>query len=442
MYASAGAVTHENPKPHQHRSRRALWPAVAIALLNLGAYLTLIALGNGVPVTTLLIVGVPLALGGGICMVLVAAADREWGKRARLSRTDVLTGSLNRSGFEERLRAEVARAQRARATFGLLILDLEDFKAVNGERGQRAGDELLRWVSETIVSELRQSDAIGRWGGDEFAVLLADGDAPNVVVDRLIARLASRTHTSVGVATFPADGPEADSLCRRAEERLYANKHGEPPSHAVPQKHDLSWATELASTVDDRMNVTHIHSQAVSGLAAGAARELGWQEPALGLLRLAATLHDIGKIVVPVHILRKPGRLTDAEWGEIRKHAEAGAEIVSRVHGLEVIVPWIRHSHERMDGRGYPDQLEGEQIPLASRIILVADAYDAMTSDRPYRPALTRQEAFAELQRHAGSQFDPRCVEALITHVCTDHAGAQDASPATPKKVGQANGRV
>ena len=130
-------------------------------------------------------------------------------------------------------------------------------------------------------------------------------------------------------------------------------------------------------------------------------------------------LHDVGKIHVPEEILRKTGPLDETEWCEMRKHAAAGAEIVASVEGLEPIVAWIRHSHERMDGLGYPDGLAGEAIPQASRILLVADAFDAMTSDRSYRKALGRDEALAELCRHAGTQFDPACVAALEQHLGT-----------------------
>jgi len=132
------------------------------------------------------------------------------------------------------------------------------------------------------------------------------------------------------------------------------------------------------------------------------------------MLRIAATLHDVGKVTIPDRILCKPGRLTDEEFEEIKGHSLAGAELVARVEGLGMIVPWIRHSHESFDGSGYPDGLEGEAIPQASRIMLVADAFDAITSSRPYREALSIEHACEELRRGAGSQFDPACVAALL----------------------------
>jgi putative nucleotidyltransferase with HDIG domain len=165
------------------------------------------------------------------------------------------------------------------------------------------------------------------------------------------------------------------------------------------------------------MAVQHEHSSAVADHAAAIAEELGWSRTELALLRMAAMLHDVGKVSVPDRILRKPGPLTDAEFAEVAKHPETGAEIVGRIGSLAPIVPWIRHAHEHWDGSGYPDGLSGEAIPLASRVLLVADAFDAMTSDRPYRKARSHDGALEELRRHAGSQFDPRCVAIFDEHL-------------------------
>jgi HD-GYP domain-containing protein (c-di-GMP phosphodiesterase class II) len=142
-----------------------------------------------------------------------------------------------------------------------------------------------------------------------------------------------------------------------------------------------------------------------------------WDEERLELLRLAGMLHDVGKVAVPDEILRKAGPLTEAEYDEIKRHPLIGADLVARVEGLDAIVPWIRHSHEHFDGTGYPNGLRGEDIPLAARILLVADAFDAMTSDRPYRGALSHEDALRELEEHAGGQFDPRCVDLLVGHI-------------------------
>jgi diguanylate cyclase (GGDEF)-like protein len=261
--------------------------------------------------------------------------DRQRRALARASRTDMLTGVLNRRGFEERFDAELARAQRDVADLSLVLVDLDDFKAVNDTQGHPAGDELLRWVSEAIAGELRASDAIGRLGGDEFAVMLAGGGSdPREVLERLLTRLSERTGASAGAASFPADGHERDDLFKRADVALYERKQTRP-APGLPRQRGLSWASSLATTADERMGGAHSHSDAVSDYAAGAARQLGWQEAELGLLRLAAVLHDVGKVDVPMHILRKRGPLDDSEYAEMTKYAAAGAQIAACVDGLE-----------------------------------------------------------------------------------------------------------
>ena len=176
-------------------------------------------------------------------------------------------------------------------------------------------------------------------------------------------------------------------------------------------------ASALARAVDERMAVQHEHSWMVAEYAVAVATRLGWSERDLELLQMAAILHDVGKVSIPDHVLRKPQPLTDRDWETIKQNPVRGAEMVSRIQGLETIVPWIRHCLERFDGSGYPGGLRGEAIPLACRILHVADAYDAMTCERPYRPAMSGPEARAELVRGAGTQFDQRCVEALDSYL-------------------------
>jgi putative nucleotidyltransferase with HDIG domain len=173
------------------------------------------------------------------------------------------------------------------------------------------------------------------------------------------------------------------------------------------------------------MAATRGHSDAVADLAARMAAGLGWGPERTGRLRLAAMLHDVGKIAIPEAIPRKPAGLTGEEMAIVRTHAEAGAEIAVRIEGLAPIAFWIRHSHEHVDGSGYPAGLRGEDIPLESRILLVADAFDAMTSHRAYRAAIPHTEALAELRRCAGRQFDPRCVD-LLARALGERAGAVD----------------
>jgi HD-GYP domain-containing protein (c-di-GMP phosphodiesterase class II) len=261
---------------------------------------------------------------------------------------------------------------------------------------------------------VRPMDTIGRVGGDEFAVL-APGAGPDdsaVVAERIKTALEPRAPASAGVAVFPADGTDRDELQRSADAHLYAGKRGRPTPIKMTAK-ELSWATALARAVDERMAVQHEHSWKVAEYAVGIAERLGWDERSRELLQMAAMLHDVGKVSIPDHILRKPQPLNEREWEAIRQNPLRGAEMVSRIQGLETIVPWIRHSLERYDGSGYPEGRSGDDIPQACRILHVADAYDSMRSERPYRPARTEAEARAELAERAGSQFDPACVEAF-----------------------------
>jgi diguanylate cyclase (GGDEF)-like protein len=386
---------------------------LAVATLDVGAFLGLAAFGPHADGPWVGYFAAALVGVAWICGWQAWNLAQQQHTLARVSRTDPLTGALNRRGFEERLAAELDDARRHARCASLVLLDLDEFKLVNDTRGHAAGDELLVWVVAALGAALRDRDAIGRLGGDEFAVLLDVAPAEaHKTADRLVALLAERTGASAGVASFPADGADPERLQHTADVALYAAKRSPRPVVATGAR-ELSWATALAACVDDRMGVEHDHSASVAVLAGLVAAGLGWDEPAIARLRLAATLHDVGKIHVPVAILRKPGRLTDAEFAEMARHPAAGAEIVQRVPGLEDVAHWIRHSHERLDGGGYPDGLAGTNIPEASRILLVADAFDAMTSDRSYRSALSTEQAVAELRRHAGTQFDPACVERL-----------------------------
>ena len=237
------------------------------------------------------------------------------------------------------------------------------------------------------------------------------GDA---IAERLLRALAERTAASAGIAVFPLDATTADGLQQAADAELYDRKRHRT-AHPAAEARQLSWAAALrlrgrpadggSHAALPRRGRLRRRDRRAPGLVRAAGR---------GLVRLAAMLHDVGKVRVPEHILRKPGPLTSEEHALMNQHAAAGAEIVGRVEGLQAVAAWIRHSHERLDGAGYPDGLAGPAIPDASRILLVADAYDAMTSDRAYRRARPASEAVDELRRDAGSQFDPECVELLV----------------------------
>jgi diguanylate cyclase (GGDEF)-like protein len=344
---------------------------------------------------------------------------------ARISRADPLTGSLNRRGFSERFQAELNAAERSGQPLGLLQIDLDKFKQINDTQGHAAGDELLIWVVRTLQETLRPTDWVGRLGGDEFAILLPGASRGNAleVADRVRYALTERAPASIGIAVYPIDGADPEELHRRADTELYAQKDGRAGRELNPlERKELSWATTLATAVDTRMAVQHEHSTNVGEFAAAIGRELGRDDDEITLLRMAGILHDVGKVVVPDKILRKEGPLTEDEFEQIKPFPAAGAELVGRIEGMDPIIPWIRHSHERIDGNGYPDGLKGEAIPLGARILHVADAYDSMTSKRTYRQAMSLHQALTELRAGAGTQFDPECVAALESYLASAHA--------------------
>jgi diguanylate cyclase (GGDEF)-like protein len=403
-----------------------------VAALTVVLYLVLALTAGGASASYQALFTVMLLCTGAMSASQARNHDRQRVALMDVSRTDPLTGCLNRRGFEERALAEIASACRRAGEGAMLLLDVDRLKLVNDRQGHAAGDELLRWVVQTLQRTLRPADAIGRLGGDEFAVLFADIGVDDALetARRIGEELNDRAPCSVGLACFPGDGTTLDELMGHADGRLYASRHGRPERGRADADERLSWAATLARTVDVRMNAEHEHSRSVAELAVSIARALGWRDETLGMLRIAAMLHDVGKIVIPDHVLCKPGRLSDEEFELMKAHSAAGAELVGGVEGMQAIVPWIRHSHERFDGRGYPDGLCGEAIPQASRIMLVADAFDAITSMRPYREALSAEHACEELRRHAGSQFDPVCVDALLS--CLGVTPASGAARALP----------
>jgi diguanylate cyclase (GGDEF)-like protein len=344
--------------------------------------------------------------------------DQQRERLTEVSRTDPLTGCLNRRGFGERVDAELDAALRGGKPVTVVLLDLDGFKQINDVQGHAAGDELLCWVVEQVKEAVRPNDSVGRLGGDEFAILAPgaarkDGEE---IAARVAAHTAPRITVAYGLACYPGDGTERDELYRCADARLYEHKHIGAVVGANVSR-ELSWAAALARAVDTRMGVPVEHSSRVATYAAGIGEELGWFGKELENLRIAAMLHDVGKVPVSDRILQKPGPLDDDEYEEVKKHPAIGADMVSRVEGVSTIAPWIRHSHENFDGSGYPDGLRGDEIPLASRILLVADAFDAMTSDRPYREALSVDAAMEQLSRNAGKQFDPACISAFAEFI-------------------------
>jgi diguanylate cyclase (GGDEF)-like protein/putative nucleotidyltransferase with HDIG domain len=409
-----------------------LWSVATVGSLTVATYLALAATVGGASWSYQALFTVVLGCAGVMSAWQSRNYERQHSMLADISRADPLTGCLNRRGFEERAAAEINGASRHGRQGAIVLLDFDHFKAVNDRHGHAAGDDLLCWSVRMLEAAIRPSDALGRLGGDEFAVLFPEIEGPEAVemASRLVDTLSERSSASVGVATFPLDGVTLDELMRQADMRLYASREGRSaPSGGRPSE-QLSWAATLAHAVDLRMNDKHDHSLEVAELAVAIATRLGWRPPMLVLLRLAAILHDVGKVAIPDKVLRKPGPLSAEEYELIKQHTRIGAELVSRIEDLDTITSWIHHSHEHFDGSGYPDGLSGEAIPQASRILLVADAFDAITSSRPYRQGLSVAHAREELERHAGTQFDPACVRALFEHLDGEGLGTSEVADA------------
>jgi diguanylate cyclase (GGDEF)-like protein/putative nucleotidyltransferase with HDIG domain len=537
-------------------------------------------------------------------LAVVACRNAEAYEAARVqAATDALTGLINHGALHTRMREEISRARRQGTTLACLLIDLDDFKAVNDEHGHQAGDEQLRLVAAALRDELRDHDLIARYGGDEFVVLLPGADAAGgravaeriagaapmacsigvahwrepLSADELLERadrallLAKRTgkqrvavagadlEQELELAEARAGSPEAimrefwelvasaestrelrealPAFVHRAvgadEVALYeltdpaelvrtalARRPGDEQSafaaervQATPGMRDrlalgavsrptlagllaaigaedmpeargapaaayavvpLLWAgrvhgtlvlrgrrdltTEqlrllellarqtmavvnarpeggapaavqaLAAAIEARDNYTHEHSEQVVSLATDVARLLGLSPADVDAVRDGALLHDVGKLAIPNEILHKPGPLTDAEWRVMAEHPAIGERILRRTPQLAHLAPIVRHEHERWDGGGYPDGLAGTAIPIASRIILACDAYNAMITTRPYRAAMSPRDAVAELRAQSGTQFDPDVVCALLQRLGAASVSSSAAS--------------
>jgi diguanylate cyclase (GGDEF)-like protein/putative nucleotidyltransferase with HDIG domain len=362
------------------------------------------------------------------------------------ARTDALTGLLNRRGFEEQFALELERAWRSQRLLSVLIGDLDHFKDVNDRFGHHAGDSALVQIGDIFLEVARRIDVCARMGGEEFAFILPDTDEHgafmlaerlrNAVRDAFASQPVSLT-ISFGVASFPGHGETAEPLLRSADQALYAAKAlgrdrsviqspeiagtlsgANGPSHTVTDGH-LATVIALAETLDVRDAGTAKHSQTVGRLAELTARELGLPLETVERVRLAGILHDVGKVGVPDSVLKKPGPLTDDEWTLMRKHPEIAARILEGAD-MDDIREWVFAHQERPDGEGYPRGLQGDDIPLEARILAVADAYEAMVSERVYRPALTPEAAQLELLQCSGSQFDPVVVRAFLKLLTTE----------------------
>lgn len=366
-----------------------------------------------------------------------------------LSNTDFLTFLGNHRHFQERLSQEISRATRHHRPLSLLMFDLDHFRNVNAGYSHQGGDELLCSVAKLIKESLRDSDIPTRYGGEEFAIILPETGKAEAfeVAERIREKIEGHSFEiqasdnplqvkltiSAGVAEFPTDTAEKEGLVLAADTAMFRAKHTSRNRVCVFSSEDervgehmdpvqlyraledasLGAVESLARALDARDAYTRGHSENVTRLALATSKIIGMTADAQMQLRIAGLLHDVGKIGIPDKVLYKQGPLDASEWDIIHSHPLVGASILSRTPSLAGIIPIVEAHHERFCGGGYPYGISGEEIPCAARIIAVADAYDAMTSDRPYRSAMTHAQALAELQDQAGRQFDPVVVSAF-----------------------------
>jgi len=357
------------------------------------------------------------------------------------SRIDELTGLFNRRHFEERLKEEVSRHSRYGDVFSIFMLDLDNFKAYNDTYGHPAGDILLSQMGKIIEGSVRNVDQAFRYGGDEFVIILPQTTREDayVVAERVRVQIAKAmgkpaiaVTSSIGLASYPADGVVADELIDMADNALYhakraggnrillsSNVLSEPLDKGgvhgtYAKRNGLSAVYALVSAVEAKDPYIYGHSRKVNTYAVALAEAIGLSPDEVANVSTAALLHDIGKIGIPDKVLNKKGKLNEEDWRAIKAHPKLGATIIRNIPHLVPCVNSILHHHERWDGGGYPEGLKGEEIPREARILAIADTFEAMTSARPYRPALPLEEIVKELRQGAGLQFDPKLVEAFI----------------------------
>jgi len=354
------------------------------------------------------------------------------------SRIDELTGLFNRRHFEERLKEEVSRHSRYGHVFSIIMLDLDNFKTYNDVYGHPAGDILLSQVGKIIRSSIRNIDQAFRYGGDEFVAIMPETSKEDayVVAERVREQIATEMEKrsitvtcSIGLASYPEDGVLSGELIVGADTALYYAKwtggnrsylYSNSSSELVGdggiygKRNGLSAVYALVSVVEARDPYVYGHSRRVNTYAVALAEAIGLSPDEVSKVSTAALLHDIGKIGIPDKVLNKKGKLNGENWEAIKAHPRLGANIVGNIPNLVPCASSILHHHERWDGSGYPEGLKGEEIPIEARILAIADTFEAMTSARPYRPALSRKEVIKELRQGAGIQFDPKLVEVFV----------------------------
>jgi len=334
-----------------------------------------------------------------------------------LSYYDQLTEINNRNFFEKQL---LELSKQKYLPLSIVMIDVNGLKLVNDAFGHQAGDELLKITGNMLKLSTRPTDVVARWGGDEFVLLLPHTDlkSAKIIVERILSSAANTKYDfgdvslAIGVATKTDSKEDSAKIFRLAEQLMYQEKNN------VESSVRSETINTIINTLFEKSPETKEHSTRVSLIATKIATEMKLPENVINDIKTIGTIHDIGKIVIDISILEKVLPLTKEERDLIENHSLIGSRMLSSTHAYTRLAPGVLHHHEKIDGTGYPNGLVGDQIPLESRIIAIADAFDAMISPRPYKDnSLSIEEAVAELKRCSGTQFDEEILNVFIDKV-------------------------
>lgn len=370
--------------------------------------------------------------------------------------TDPLTGVYNFRFFEHHFEKYFENAKLESRPFSLMMVDIDYLKSINDIYGFVMGDKILRQLADLLKTEVRLKDLVIRYGGEEFAVIMpntnsmgADNIAENILNKVNIETFGDKKTkikitVSIGLCSCPKEGiVSAKQVITNAEKAMSLSKErGGNDLSVFPYKEDekekrelkseieeqkkqikegsrskkslIEFVQALANTVKAKDQYTQEHSKLMSKVAVEIAKQLNLPEIEIERIRLGSVLHDLGKIGISEAILLKPGKLTKEEFELVKQHPQIGAEIVRTVHALRDVIPLILHHHEKYDGSGYLKGLKGEEIPLGARIIGIADVYQALRSDRPYRKAYSKKKALHIIKEGSGKEFDPKIVNIFL----------------------------
>lgn len=391
----------------------------------------------------------------------------------KFANTDTLTSLYNHRGFQEILAKELAKAKDTNTSLSVVMFDVNNISKINRELGHAKGDEVIKTIAEKIKQNIRANDSAGRYGGDEIAVIMSETDTKDAkyLAEYITYCLSccfvddvGPIKVSVGISTFPECTMDQEKLLILAEQAMFisqakgykegmsaivsssdfnfwddmalnsfaevlAKRHSQiginfeeelvhkfNHEEIMNHTHLMEMVTSLAGAIDAKDPYTKGHSTSVSRYAEALARAVNLPENEVERIKIGALLHDVGKIGIPESVLKKPGKLTDEEWEIMKQHPTIGAEkVLAPNEALRDLIPIVKYHHERIDGRGYPEGLKGNEIPLEARIVSVADAYHALVSDRPYRKGMPIEKACAILREGAGVQWDSDLVRQFIS---------------------------